>query len=111
MSGFAFGLKLKDRYTLDALLDDGVEQVPIRADNDMSEVDIFDFVFTYGLGLEFPAAGGRFLLEYRFDLSLDALPLPTYAYVPFGSEQVLVDNDPYLYETRPHADGRFQILG
>jgi hypothetical protein len=102
MSGFCFGIKINDRYTLSAVLDDGVEQIPISADNDMSEVDLFDMAFTYGLGIEFPLGGNRFLLEYRFDLSLEALPLPTYAYVPFGEEQVLVDNDPVPLRNQAH---------
>lgn len=87
-------MKINDRYRLDGLVDDGTETIPLSADSDMSEVDMFDFHFTYGMGLETPLAGRRLLLEYRFDLSLDALPLPTYADVPFGDETVRVDNEP-----------------
>ncbi len=102
LAGFAFGLKMQDRYTLSAILDDGVDQVPIKADSDMSEVDLFDFAFTYGIGLEFPVGDNWLLLEYRFDLSLEALPLPTYAYVPFGDEELLVDNDPVPLRNQAH---------
>ena len=102
LAGFAFGLKINDHYELSAVLDDGVDQVPIKADSDMSEVDIFDFAFTYGMGLEFPVGGNWLLLEYRFDLSLEALPLPTYAYVPFGDEEILVDNDPVPLRNQAH---------
>ncbi len=102
LAGFAFGLKLRDSYRLSGEVDDGVDVVPITADNDMSEVDIFDFVFTYGLGLEFPVGTQRFLFEYRFDLSVEALMLPTYAYVPFGEEQLLVDNDPVPLRNQSH---------
>lgn len=102
LAGFAFGLKVDDRYTLDAVLDDGVDQVPIHADSDMSEVDIFDFVFSYGLGLEFAVGSNWLLLEYRFDLSLEALPMPTYAYVPFGDEEILVENDPVPLRNQAH---------
>ena len=102
LAGFSFGLKTHDRYTLSAVLDDGVDQVPIKADSDMSEVDLFDFAFTYGIGLEFPVGKSWLLLEYRFDLSLEALPLPTYAYVPFGDEEILVDNDPVPLRNQAH---------
>ncbi len=102
LAGFAFGLKMQDRYRLSAVLDDGVDQVPIKADSDMSEVDLFDFAFTYGIGLEFPVGDNWLLLEYRFDLSLEALPLPTYAYVPFGDEELLVDNDPVPLRNQAH---------
>jgi hypothetical protein len=68
----------------------------------MSEVDMFDFHFTYGLGLEMPVGGGRLLLEYRFDLSLDQLPLPTYADVPFGDETTRVENEPVPLRNQCH---------
>lgn len=102
LGGFAFALKVSDRYWLSGEVDDGNEVVPIRADSDMSEVDLFDFTFTYGVGLEFPLGSNRLLLEYRFDLSVEALPLPTYAYVPFGDEEVLVDNEPVPLRNQSH---------
>jgi hypothetical protein len=102
LGGFAFALKVKDRYQLTGEVDDGVQSVPIRADSDMSEVDLFDFAFTYGVGLEFPLGNNRLLVEYRFDLSIEALPLPTYAYIPFGDEQILVDNEPVPLRNQCH---------
>jgi hypothetical protein len=102
LGGFGFGLKLRDRYRLAGQLDDGEQTVDIRADADMSEVDLFDFFFTYGVGLEVPVAGGRWLLEYRFDLSLQQLPLPTYAVVPFGEDELVVENDPVPLRNQCH---------
>ena len=66
------------------------------------KVDLFDFAFTYGVGLEVPVGGRHLLLEYRFDLSLEQLPLPTYAYVPFEDELLLVDNDPVPLRNQSH---------
>ncbi len=102
LGGFAFAIKVRDRYQLAGEVDDGVDVVPVRADSDMSEVDLFDFAFTYGVGLEFPLGNNRILVEYRFDLSIEALSLPTYAYVPFGDEQVLVDNEPVPLRNQSH---------
>ncbi len=102
LAGFAFALKIHDHYRLSGTVDDGTEAIPLRADSDMSEVDLFDFVFTYGLGLEVPVDGLRLLLEYRFDLSLQTLPLPTFAYVPFGDEEVRVDNEPVPLRNQCH---------
>jgi hypothetical protein len=102
LGGFGFGLKVHDQYRLAGEVSDGVETIPLSADSDMSEVDLFDFAFTYGVGLEFPVGGGWALLEYRFDLSLHALPLPTYAYVPFGDEQILVENEPVPLRNQCH---------
>lgn len=102
LAGFGFGLKIDDHYRLNGLVDDGTETIPLSADGDMSEVDMFDFHFSYGVGLETPLGGRRLLLEYRFDLSLDALPLPTYADVPFGDETVRVDNEPVPLRNQCH---------
>lgn len=103
LAGFAFGLKLHDRYSLSGVVDDGVDRVPVTADSDISELDIFDFVFTYGMGAEVPWRGHWILFEYRFDLSVEALPLPTYAYVPFGDEELLVDNEPVPLRNQAHV--------
>jgi hypothetical protein len=103
LAGFAFGLKLHDHYQLSGEVSDDEQTVPITADSDMSEVDLFDFAFTYGLGIEVPTGSVRLLLEYRFDLSLQQLPLPTYAYVPFGDEDpVLIDNEPVPLRNQAH---------
>ena len=102
LAGFSFGLKVHDHYELSGVVDDGVEQIPLSADSDMSEVDMFDFAFTYGVGVELPTRVGNLLFEYRFDLSLEALPMPTYAYVPFGDETVLVENEPVPLRNQCH---------
>jgi hypothetical protein len=55
------------------------------------------------MGVEIPAGDRRVQIEYRFDLSLQQLPLPTYAYVPFGDEDpVLIDNDPVPLRHQSH---------
>ena len=102
LAGFGFALKVHDRYRLSGEVSDGVETIPLTADSDMSEVDLFDFLFTYGVGVELPAGGRRLLLEYRYDLSLQQLPLPTYADVPIGDETVRVDNDPVPLRNQCH---------
>ena len=102
LAGSGFALKVHDRYRLSGEVSDGVETIPLTADSDMSEVDLFDFLFTYGVGVELPAGGRRLLLEYRYDLSLQQLPLPTWAEVPFGDETVRVDNDPVPLRNQCH---------
>lgn len=103
LAGFSFGLKLHDRYRLAGVVTDGVESIPLSADSDMSEVDLFDFAFAYGVGIEVPWAGRRVLLEYRFDLSLERLPLPAYARVPFGDEEIVVENEPVGLRNQAHV--------
>ncbi len=104
LSGFAFALKLKDRYRLAGRLVGAEDEIPLRADAAMDEVDLFDFALVYGTELEFSAVGHRWLLTYRFALSLEKLALPTYAYVPFGEgEQLRIDNDPVPLRNQAHG--------
>jgi hypothetical protein len=106
LSGFSFALKIKDRYRLSGLIvgEPDEDPIPLSAEASMDEVDIFDFGFVYGMGLEVPVRGLRVLVEYRFSLSLERLGMPTYAYVPLwdGSEQ-LVDNDPVPLRNHAHT--------
>jgi len=66
LAGTALSFKVRDRYTLDGVIDDGTQQVPVSADSDMSEVEMFDYSFVYGMGAEFSLFGQQMLFEYRF---------------------------------------------
>ncbi len=103
LSGTALSVKLDDRYVLKGELDDGEQVVPLRADSDMSEVDIFDYSFVYGVGLETPAFGHSLVIEYRFTIGWNTLMMPTYAYVPFGDETLLIENEPVPLKNQSHA--------
>ncbi len=102
MAGTVLALKVKDRYRLEGSVTDGVETVPLYADSDMSEVDMFDFGLAYGLGLEFPFLGRAAVLEYRFTMGMNTLEMPTYAYVPFGDDEELIDNEPVPLKNQNH---------
>jgi len=103
LMGTALSLKISDRYSLRGVLDDGEQVVPISADSDMSEVEIFDYSFVYGLGCEFDAAGTSLLAEYRFSIGWNQLMMPTYAYVPFGDEQIPIENEPVPLKNQTHS--------
>lgn len=102
MAGTALSLKVRDRYTLFGELDDGSQVIPLHADADMSEVDIFDFSFVYGLGAEWPLLKRRVCLEYRFVVGWNSLSMPTYASLPFGDETIVVKNDPVPLKNQAH---------
>jgi hypothetical protein len=102
LSGTALCLKVRDRYTLTGQVSDGTETVPLHADSDMSEVDMFDFALIYGTGFEFSMLGRNLLIEYRFTMSWNTLAMPTYAYVPFGEEEILIDNEPVPLKNQNH---------
>lgn len=101
-SGTALSLKMHDRYVLSGEIDDGSQVVPLRADADMSEVDMFDYSFVFGAGLEFSLFHQRFLVEHRFTIGWNPLAMPTYAYVPFGDESILIENDPVTLKNQNH---------
>jgi hypothetical protein len=102
LSGTVLCLKVRDRYTLTGEVSDGNETVPLHADDDMSEVDMFDFALTYGTGLEFSLLRRRCLVEYRFTMAWNTLSMPTYAYVPFGEDEILIDNEPVPLKNQNH---------
>lgn len=102
LAGTALSFKVQDRYTLEGVIDDGTQSVPVSADSDMSEVEMFDYSFVYGTGAEFSLFGQRLLLEYRFAIGWNSLAMPTYAYVPFEDEQILIENEPVALKNQNH---------
>lgn len=102
LAGTALSLKVRDRYILAGEIDDGDQVVPLRADADMSEVDMFDYSFIYGTGVSFSLLGREFLLEHRFVIGWNTLAMPTYTYVPIGDEQLLVENEPVPLKNQNH---------
>jgi hypothetical protein len=102
LAGTALCLKVHDRYVLKGEVSDGEQVVPLSADADMSEVDMFDYALVYGTGLELSAAGRRVFLEYRFTIGWNTLAMPTYAYVPLGEERVLIENEPVPLKNQNH---------
>jgi hypothetical protein len=103
MAGTALSLKVNDRYKLSGEVTDGEEVIPIHADSDMSEVDMFDFSFAYGLGLAFLLHGQMTIIEYRFTMGWNTLAMPTYSYVPFGDDQILIENEPVPLKNQSHG--------
>jgi hypothetical protein len=102
LAGWTLSFKVNDRYTLEGEVDDGNETAPLRADSDMSEVEMFDYSFVYGMGAEFTLLRRQMLVEYRFAIGWNRLDMPTYAYVPFGDEQLLIENDPVPLKNQNH---------
>jgi hypothetical protein len=102
LSGFALSLKVHDKYRLRGELDDGTQVVPLRADADMSEVDMFDYSFVYGTELEFNVGNTRLAIEHRYTIGTNKLLMPTYTYVPFEDDQILIDNEPVPLRNQNH---------
>ena len=100
--GTALSLKVRDRYTLKGEVSDGEQTIPLSARADMSEVEMFDYSFIYGTGLEFAVGRQRILVEYRFTIGWNTLAMPTYAYVPFEDDELLIDNEPVPLKNQNH---------
>lgn len=103
ISGFALSLKTSGRYTLSGQIEDDTQVVPLKANSDMREVDMFDYSFIYGFGSEFLMAGLNLALEYRFTIGWNELQMPTYAYIPVGDDEVLIDNRPVPLRNQCHC--------
>ncbi len=101
--GTALSLKVRDRYVLRGEVHDGEQIVPLWADADMAEVDMFDYAFVYGMGADVAAWGQRMLIEYRFVSGWNRLAMPTYAYVPFEDDEILVENEPVGLKNQTHS--------
>jgi hypothetical protein len=101
-AGTSISFKVHDRYILKGEVDDGVEQVPLYADSDISEVEMFDYSFVFGLGLDFKLWSTELLVEYRFTIGWNELDMPTYAYVPFEGEDLLIENEPVPLKNQAH---------
>jgi hypothetical protein len=101
-AGGALSLKVNDRYKLSGIIDDGVEQVPLYADSDMSEVEMFDYSFIAGIGYEHEVWSRHLLVEYRFTIGWNRLEMPTYGYVPFEDEDILIENEPVPLKNQAH---------
>lgn len=101
--GTAMSLKTRGRYALKGELSDGEQVIPLSADADLREVDMFDFSFVYGTGYERAVGGTHLLAEYRFTMSWNTLHMPTYAYVPFEDEELLIENPPVALKNQTHT--------
>jgi hypothetical protein len=101
--GTAMSLKTGGRYVLSGTLTDGEQAIPLSADADLREVDMFDFSLIYGTGYELDVGGKRLLLEYRFTMSWNSLAMPTYAYVPFEDGELLIENEPVPLKNQTHC--------
>jgi hypothetical protein len=96
-------LKTRGRYVLSGVLTDGEQYIPLSADADLREVDIFDFLFVYGGGYEREVGGTRVMIEYRFTMSWHDLHMPTYANVPFEDEELLIENEPVPLKNQTYS--------
>jgi len=82
IAGTAVGIKLHGNHNLEGKVylpdsDGGFSEILISEHSNLSDVNMFDFSFVYGGGLDF-CLFYPMSIEYRFTLGWDYLYLPTY---------------------------------
>ncbi|MBN2416347.1 PorT family protein [bacterium] len=92
-SGFTLSIFLSGEYRLSGLAEVDDEPVAFHDKNKIDGVDIFDYGFLYGSGVEGILFGRRCFFEYRFTLGWNVLNMPTAE----GEDPAPLRNMDYLF--------------
>lgn len=76
-SGFAVSILLNGETKQEGSIDMGGNLIPISYSDKMEGVDIFDYGFIFGAGLDFKLLNKSCFFEYRFNLGWNTLMMPT----------------------------------
>jgi hypothetical protein len=76
-SGFALSILLKGDSELNGTIDMGGTVVPFSESTKMEGVDIFDYGFLYGAGVDFNLFNKKCFIDYRFNIGWNTLNMPT----------------------------------
>jgi hypothetical protein len=92
-SGFALSILLNGEYRLSGVAE--IEGVPLAFSrtNQVKSVDIFDYGFLYGAGVERRIFGKKCFFEYRFTIGWNTLMMPTAE----GEDPAPLRNQDYLF--------------
>ncbi len=94
-SGFALSIMLNGEYRLNGtvILGDDKEPEEFSYTNEIQGVDIFDYGFLYGAGLEFELFNRKCFFEYRFNIGWNTLMMPTVE----GGDPAPLRNQNYIF--------------
>lgn len=92
-SGFTLSIFLNGEYRLSGVAEVEDEPVAFHDKNKIEGVDIFDYGFLYGSGVECFLFGKRCFFEYRFTLGWNILNMPTAE----GEDPAPLRNMDYLF--------------
>ncbi len=76
-SGFALSILLNGNSKLNGTVDMGGTLVPFSESTKMEGVDIFDYGFLYGAGVDFNLLNKKCFFDYRFNIGWNTLMMPT----------------------------------
>jgi hypothetical protein len=92
-SGFALSILLNGEYRLSGIAE--IDGVPVSFSDTykIKGVDIFDYGFLYGAGVDFEIFEKQCFFEYRFTIGWNILMMPTAE----GEEPAPLRNQDYLF--------------
>ncbi len=76
-TGFALSILLNGSSKLNGTVDMGVTQIPFAESTKLEGVDIFDYGFLYGAGVDFNLFKKKCFFDYRFNIGWNTLMMPT----------------------------------
>jgi hypothetical protein len=76
-SGFALSILLNGEYRLNGIAEIEGAAIQFEDSNKIDGVDIFDYAFLYGMGVEKELMGREFFFSYRFTIGWNTLMMPT----------------------------------
>jgi hypothetical protein len=93
-SGFALSILLGGESRLDGTVDvGGGNLIPFNESTNLEGVDIFDYGFLYGAGLNFNLLSKKCFFEYRFNIGWNTLMMPTSE----GQDPAPLRNQDYIF--------------
>jgi hypothetical protein len=92
-SGFALSILLNGESKLDGVFETGGTQIPFSGSTKLEGVDIFDYGFLYGAGLDFNLFNKKCFFEYRFNIGWNTLMMPTSE----GQDPAPLRNQDYIF--------------
>lgn len=76
-TGFALSILLNGESKLNGTVDMGPTQMPFSESTQLEGVDIFDYGFVYGAGVDFDLFKKNCFFDYRFNIGWNTLMMPT----------------------------------
>jgi len=92
-SGFALSILLSGNYRLEGTVEINGEAAAFENKDALDSIDLFDYAFLYGAGMERMLFGHRTFLEYRFSIGWNILAMPTAE----GEDPAPLRNQNYLF--------------
>ena len=92
-SGFALSILLNGKSELHGVVEMGATPIPLTESTELEGVDMFDYSFLYGAGLDFDLFCRECFFEYRFTIGWNTLMMPTSA----GQDPAPLRNQDYAF--------------